>query len=148
MMKAAGYTTGCFGKWHLGYDDEFNPLNHGFDEYFGELLGHADYYRHSYFDGTYALRDGFEYPFMKGYLTDLINERAESFIEKPETSKMRIISNVSIDLDTIKRAWFKLQPFDEENSNDIAREVFTEFYGPDAWSNERTDSNVCHVSLL
>ena len=26
MMKAAGYTTGCFGKWHLGYDDEFNPL--------------------------------------------------------------------------------------------------------------------------
>ena len=86
MMKAAGYTTGCFGKWHLGYDDEFNPLNHGFDEYFGELLGHADYYRHSYFDGTYALRDGFEYPFMKGYLTDLINERAESFIEKNHDS--------------------------------------------------------------
>ena len=86
MMKAAGYTTGCFGKWHLGYDDEFNPLNHGFDEYFGELLGHADYYRHSYFDGTYALRDGFEYPFMKGYLTDLINERAELFIEKNHDS--------------------------------------------------------------
>jgi len=86
MMKAAGYTTGCFGKWHLGYDDEFNPLNHGFDQYFGELLGHADYYRHSYYDGTYALRDGFEYPFIKGYFTDLINERAESFIEKNHDS--------------------------------------------------------------
>lgn len=82
IMKSAGYATGCFGKWHLGYDDEFNPIHHGFDEYFGELLGHADYYRHSYYDGTYALRDGFEYPFINGYFTDLINDRAASFIEK------------------------------------------------------------------
>ena len=82
MLKAAGYATGCFGKWHLGYDDEFNPIHHGFDEYFGELLGHADYYRHSYYDGTYALRDGLEYPLVKGYFTDLINERAAAFVDK------------------------------------------------------------------
>src|SRR6188474_3040400 len=25
MMKAAGYATGAFGKWHLGYRDEYNP---------------------------------------------------------------------------------------------------------------------------
>lgn len=81
MLRAAGYATGCFGKWHLGYDDEFNPIHHGFDDYFGELLGHADYYRHSYFDGTYALRDGLEYPLIKGYFTDLINERAAAFID-------------------------------------------------------------------
>ena len=36
MLKAAGYATGAFGKWHLGYKDEFNPLHHGFDEYFGD----------------------------------------------------------------------------------------------------------------
>ncbi len=82
MLKAAGYATGAFGKWHLGYDDEFNPLNHGFDEYFGELLGHADYYRHVYYDGTYALRDGLEIPKTAGYLTDLINERAAAFVDK------------------------------------------------------------------
>jgi arylsulfatase A-like enzyme len=29
---AAGYATGCFGKWHLGHRAEFLPPNHGFDE--------------------------------------------------------------------------------------------------------------------
>lgn len=82
MLKAAGYATGVFGKWHLGYDDEFNPLHHGFDEYFGELLGHADYYRHIYYDGTYALRDGLEISKAEGYITDLINQRAAAFVDK------------------------------------------------------------------
>ena len=82
MMKAAGYTTGAFGKWHLGYPDQYNPTHHGFDEYFGELLGHADYYKHSYYDGTYALRDGLEKPKVEGYFTDLVNQRATEFVGK------------------------------------------------------------------
>lgn len=35
ILKEAGYTTGCFGKWHLGDQPEFFPAKHGFDEYFG-----------------------------------------------------------------------------------------------------------------
>ena len=35
MLKASGYSTGCFGKWHLGDQPEFLPLAQGFDEYFG-----------------------------------------------------------------------------------------------------------------
>ena len=35
LLKKKGYTTAIFGKWHLGYPSRFNPLNHGFDEYFG-----------------------------------------------------------------------------------------------------------------
>ncbi|TWT78881.1 Arylsulfatase [Planctomycetes bacterium CA13] len=35
MLKAEGYATGCFGKWHLGDQTEFMPLAQGFDEYFG-----------------------------------------------------------------------------------------------------------------
>lgn len=31
-MKAAGYVTGYFGKWHLGDSSEYHPLNQGFDE--------------------------------------------------------------------------------------------------------------------
>jgi len=35
MLKANGYATGVFGKWHLGHHKQFLPLQQGFDEYFG-----------------------------------------------------------------------------------------------------------------
>jgi len=37
LLKPLGYTTGQFGKNHLGDLDEFLPSNHGFDEFFGNL---------------------------------------------------------------------------------------------------------------
>jgi arylsulfatase A-like enzyme len=37
LLKAQGYTTGQFGKNHLGDRDEFLPTAHGFDEFFGNL---------------------------------------------------------------------------------------------------------------
>jgi len=35
MLKSGGYKTSCIGKWHIGDQKEFMPLNNGFDEYFG-----------------------------------------------------------------------------------------------------------------
>ena len=35
LLKAKGYATAAFGKWHLGFQKQFLPVNHGFDEYFG-----------------------------------------------------------------------------------------------------------------
>jgi len=35
LLKKAGYATGIFGKWHLGDQPEFLPLQQGFDEYLG-----------------------------------------------------------------------------------------------------------------
>ena len=37
LLKAQGYTTGQFGKNHLGDKDEMLPSNHGFDEFLGNL---------------------------------------------------------------------------------------------------------------
>lgn len=36
-LKTQGYTTGQFGKNHLGDRDEHLPTNHGFDEFYGNL---------------------------------------------------------------------------------------------------------------
>ncbi len=35
ILKARGYATGMYGKWHLGDSPQFLPTRHGFDEYFG-----------------------------------------------------------------------------------------------------------------
>ena len=35
LLKEEGYSTGIFGKWHLGHLPEYLPMQHGFDEYFG-----------------------------------------------------------------------------------------------------------------
>ena len=37
LLKPYGYTSGQFGKNHLGDQDEHLPTNHGFDEFFGNL---------------------------------------------------------------------------------------------------------------
>ena len=34
MLKSVGYTTGIFGKWHLGDEEAYRPENRGFDEVF------------------------------------------------------------------------------------------------------------------
>lgn len=35
ILKEQGYATGIIGKWHLGDQREFFPLQHGFDSYYG-----------------------------------------------------------------------------------------------------------------
>ena len=34
VLKSAGYTTGIFGKWHLGDEDAYQPERRGFEEVF------------------------------------------------------------------------------------------------------------------
>lgn len=46
LLKAQGYTTGIFGKWHLGDAPKFLPRNHGFDEYYGILYSNDMWPKH------------------------------------------------------------------------------------------------------
>ena len=79
-MKFGGYATGVYGKWHLGYYPEHNPLNHGFDHFIGFKSGQIDY--HSHIDRV-EKRDWFHGKELKdemGYATDLNTDDALEFI--------------------------------------------------------------------
>lgn len=81
-LKAEGYATGIMGKWHLGYDVRYNPVNNGFDEFRGYVSGNIDF--HSHYDGS-AIYDWWhdrELVEEEGYVTDLITKHSVEFIEK------------------------------------------------------------------
>lgn len=40
LLRDNGYRTACTGKWHLGYQKQFLPLQHGFDEFYGIPYSH------------------------------------------------------------------------------------------------------------
>jgi arylsulfatase A-like enzyme len=82
MLKRAGYDTALLGKWHLGYRPEFGPLAHGFDEFFGFLSADIDHYSHREITGEPDLYEGDRPVRRKGYMTDLITERAVAYIEE------------------------------------------------------------------
>ena len=82
MLKDNGYTTGMFGKWHLGDNHPYRPHDRGFDlAYYhgGGGVGQTpDYWNNSYFDGKY-FRNGIPEP-AKGFCTDVFFEQANAFI--------------------------------------------------------------------
>ena len=71
-----GYATALFGKWHCGYQEEYSPVHHGFDEFVGFLNGATDYHQHS------SWRVGLEQTNVPGYSTDIITQRSVDFIER------------------------------------------------------------------
>ncbi len=81
LLKNAGYATGMFGKWHLGFKPEFSPNAHGFDEFFGMLGGSDDMYAHRGVTGEPDLYENGKLVEREGYLTDLFAERAAAFID-------------------------------------------------------------------
>jgi arylsulfatase A-like enzyme len=80
LLRDAGYATALVGKWHLGFPPRFGPLKSGYDEFFGPLAGGVDYFSHCDSAGTHDLYEGEREVERAGYLTDLLSERAVSFV--------------------------------------------------------------------
>ena len=76
VFKDNGYVTGLFGKWHCGYQDQYNPVHHGFDEFIGFLNGATDYHKHG------SWRVGLERKNVPGYSTHIITDRSVDFIKR------------------------------------------------------------------
>ena len=82
LLKQRGYITGLFGKWHLGYNVEFNPTRQGFDEFIGYVSGNVDFHSHIDQAGYHDWWKGDENTPEEGYTTDLITKHAVDFIER------------------------------------------------------------------
>ncbi|MBI1318210.1 MAG: sulfatase-like hydrolase/transferase [Candidatus Hydrogenedens sp.] len=84
MFKAAGYATGHFGKWHLGFTPETMPNAQGFDYSFGHMGGCIDNYSHFfYWQGPNRhdlYRNGEEIYEDGKYFPDLVADEAGRFI--------------------------------------------------------------------
>ena len=84
MLRAAGYTTGAFGKWGLGYPgSEGDPLHQGFDTFYGyncQRLAHNYYPGHLWDNDRKVILEENRGDTLAVYAPDLIHQRALQFI--------------------------------------------------------------------
>lgn len=94
VLKSAGYTTGIFGKWHLGDEAPYQPNQRGFDEVYIHGAGGigqtypgscGDAPGNTYFDPALLHNGKFEKT--KGYCTDLFFAQARRWIDQQRTGK-------------------------------------------------------------
>lgn len=87
VLGAAGYTSGIFGKWHLGDEEPYQPHRRGFDEVFIHGAGGigqaydcscADAPGNSYFDPV--IRHNSQFVKTKGFCTDVFFDAASTWI--------------------------------------------------------------------
>tara|TARA_R110002096_G_scaffold175674_2_gene351547 strand:+ start:175 stop:1536 length:1362 start_codon:yes stop_codon:yes gene_type:complete len=82
VLKGAGYATGMFGKWHLGYAAPFLPTNQGFDEFRGLVSGDGDFHTQIDRSGDEDWWKDGDIAMEEGYTTDLITRYSIDFIER------------------------------------------------------------------
>ena len=70
-LKASGYATGMFGKWHLGNGDDRHPSKRGFDE---AIVSQGDHF-------NFNTRPKTPHPDDE-YLADFLTDRAVDFIRR------------------------------------------------------------------
>jgi arylsulfatase A-like enzyme len=96
VLKSTGYTTGIFGKWHLGDEPEYRPNRRGFDEMFIHGCGGigqtypgtcGDAPGNSYFNPVILHNGTFEKT--SGYCTDVFFGQARQWIKTIKASKQR-----------------------------------------------------------
>ncbi|WP_282135513.1 sulfatase-like hydrolase/transferase [Seonamhaeicola maritimus] len=88
LLQDADYNTAAIGKWHLGFSDgSFQPLDRGFDYFFGMLGGGKNYFESIYEDNFYN-RQGGSNPVTNEYQDPLWRDRGyvteSEFSDAPE----------------------------------------------------------------
>jgi arylsulfatase A len=86
LLKKAGYKTGAFGKWGLGYiGSEGDANNQGFDEFFGyncQAFAHRYYPDHLWHNRDKVMLEGNDWKHTVTYAADVIQNKALRFLEE------------------------------------------------------------------
>jgi arylsulfatase A-like enzyme len=102
MLRLAGYTTGIFGKWHLGDEADYQPERRGFDEVFIHGAGGigqtypgscGDAPKNTYFDP--AILHNRTFVKTKGYCTDVFFDKALSWIDAQRKEKRPFYAHIA-----------------------------------------------------
>ncbi len=84
IFATSGYSTGIFGKWHLGDNYPFRPHDRGFQEAIWFPSSHVnsvpDFWDNDYFDDTYRHNGGKKQ--FEGYCTDVFFSEAMKWIRR------------------------------------------------------------------
>ncbi|TWU38852.1 Arylsulfatase [Novipirellula aureliae] len=102
-LQSAGYTTGLFGKWHLGDGEDYLPQNRGFDEVLMHGAGgigqekYGDFpanSKNTYFDSVLLHNDTIVKT--KGFCTDLFFRAALAWINQQRQSNQPYFAYVAL----------------------------------------------------
>lgn len=81
ILQRNGYRTVGLGKWHLGYAKAFQPMQRGFDAYFGFLQGARSYWPLKKSTRLNRLRRDHEsIPEEFTYMTDALGKEAAAYV--------------------------------------------------------------------
>ncbi len=103
MLKTVGYTSGIFGKWHLGDEEAYRPENRGFDEVYihgGGGIGQT--YPGSCGDAPGntnidpALWHNGKWEKTKGYCTDLFFAQAIKWMDAKRAAKQPFFAYIPL----------------------------------------------------
>lgn len=103
VLKTAGYTTGIFGKWHLGDEEAYRPENRGFDEVYihggggtgqtypgscGDAPGNTNINPTLWHNGRFEKTEG--------YCTDLFFEQAIKWIDGNRSAEKPFFAHIAL----------------------------------------------------
>ena len=109
IFRQSGYRTGIFGKWHLGGNYPYRPIDRGFDQWVGlgdcGLATASDYWGNDRMNDTYW-RNG-RWEAVPGFCTDVYFHEATEFINRHrrEPFFVYLATNVPHDPWNVPREW-------------------------------------------
>ena len=97
LLRANGYATGMFGKWHLGDNFPYRPEDRGFTEVYrhgGGGIGQTpDAWDNAYFAGRYV-HNG-EVVDAQGFCTDVFFDQAKRFIREQAARRRPFLAYIA-----------------------------------------------------